>query len=899
MTTPQQITQITIVKQVLSGDSVIVWGQPKNGPPAEKTISLSNIIAPKLGRRPSPKGEETKDEPFAWEAREFLRKKLVGQEVMVKYDKGNERNNRVYGCIYLGKDPNTAENLMNSLVSEGLATVRDNARQVPELAQLIELEEAAKAAKKGRWSPNAHEHVRNPKKIDNPRQFFEKYERKPIKAIIEHVRDGSTVRATLLPDYYNISLMISGIRCPTIKLDPDGNQNPADDVPFFKEARYFVECRLLQRDVEIVLESVANTNFVGSIIHPKGNIAEILLKEGLARCVDWSMASVHGGPEKLRASERLAKDHKLRLWKDWSPCTTNSLMTVKEKEFTGTVTEIVNADALMVELPDGTSKKIFLASIRPPRLPEDKTVEDRQKKAFRPLYDIPWMFEAREFLRKHLIGKRVNVKVDYVLPASNNFPQKVCCTVETNTGTNVAETMVSKGYATVVRYRQDDDQRSSHYDELLAAEVKAAKSMRGVHAKKDVPTHRVQEVIGDVAKAKQFLPYLTRARRTEALVEFVASGSRLRLYVPKETCIITFLLGGISCPRGARPNPGGVGTIEAEAFADEALNFTKKKVLQREVEIIVETMDKAGNYIGWLWIDGANLSVLLVEAGLAKVYVTSDHSDHYRALTEAEESARKAKLKLWKDYTEEKVEDDKAAEEDKVKERKENLLDVVVVEVTPELHFYAQRVDQGDTLTDLTNKMRAEIAASPPLAGSYTPKKGELCAAKYVDDQWYRARVEKVAGRDVMVMYIDYGNKATIPIANTAPLPSCFASEKPFAQEYALAFVRLPTDEDYREEAVQELRFLSSNGEVTLRLNEEYRVSGLTHVTLRNLDGEDIGRNMVAEGRVFFSKRREIRFKELMEDYKTAEADARRGHKNMWEYGDVTEDDAKEFGLSR
>jgi len=51
----------------------------------------------------------------------------------------------------------------------------------------------------------------------------------------------------------------------------------------------------------------------------------------------------------------------------------------------------------------------------------------------------------------------------------------------------------------------------------------------------------------DVAKAKQFLPFLQRAGKTEALVEFVASGSRLRLYIPKETCLITLLLSGIYC----------------------------------------------------------------------------------------------------------------------------------------------------------------------------------------------------------------------------------------------------------------------------------------------------------------------------------------------------------------
>lgn len=42
--------------------------------------------------------------------------------------------------------------------------------------------------------------------------FVDKMGQKPIKAVIEHVRDGSTVHAFLLPDFYRITLMISGIR---------------------------------------------------------------------------------------------------------------------------------------------------------------------------------------------------------------------------------------------------------------------------------------------------------------------------------------------------------------------------------------------------------------------------------------------------------------------------------------------------------------------------------------------------------------------------------------------------------------------------------------------------------------------------------------------------------------
>lgn len=41
-----------------------------------------------------------------------------------------------------------------------------------------------------------------------------------------------------------------------------------------------------------------------SFLRQNGNITELLLKEGFARCVDWSMAVYTQGAEKLRAAER-------------------------------------------------------------------------------------------------------------------------------------------------------------------------------------------------------------------------------------------------------------------------------------------------------------------------------------------------------------------------------------------------------------------------------------------------------------------------------------------------------------------------------------------------------------------------------------------------------------------
>lgn len=90
---------------------------------------------------------------------------------------------------------------------------------------------------------------------------------------------------------------------------------------------------------------------------------------------------------------------------------------------------------------------------------------------------------------------QVNVKIDYVKPPSDGFPERTCATV-TISGVNVAEALISKGFATVLRHRQDDDQRSSCYDELLSAETRAAKNAKGLHSKNDRPIHRVADLSG-------------------------------------------------------------------------------------------------------------------------------------------------------------------------------------------------------------------------------------------------------------------------------------------------------------------------------------------------------------------------------------------------------------------
>lgn len=141
------------------------------------------------------------------------------------------------------------------------------------------------------------------------------------------------------------------------------------------------------------------------------------------------------------------------------------------------------------------------------------------------------------------------------------------------------------------------------------------------------------------------------------------------------------------------------------------------------------------------------------------------------------------------------METEKVEEENKVVERKINYHEVVVSEITEDLHFYAQNVDQRNLYEGLIARLRHELTENPPLPGAYNPRRGDMAAAKFTeDDQWYRVKIEKVSGPNVNVFYIDYGNRETLNVTRVAALPPGFSSDRPFASEYMLACVKLPQD---------------------------------------------------------------------------------------------------------
>lgn len=877
-----------VVKAVPAGDSLVVLqmtSKPEQGPPTEREIVLSNLKAPRLGRR-GPADKTTQDEPFAWQSREFLRKKAIGKQVtFVVENKGP--GSKEYGHVFLLAQQKAPENLAKTIVSEGWAEVRANSRDRPEVEDLVKAEESAKKDGKGLHKADVptEQQVR-PQPSNNNAELFNATKGTPQQGIVEQVITGSTLRVLLLPSFHEIKLLLSGVEAP---------QTPRDDqvpAPFSREAKFLTEHYLLHRDVQVLIEGADQSNFYGTVTYNGRNIGEELLKSGLAKFVDWSAARTTYA-DRLRAAERFAKEKKLRLWATYVEPAKLSRAEEKAKprvgkEFLGKVVDIQSITAFAVVDAQGNEVKINLSSIRPrfsgppprgaQREPRDEKTEAREK---------AFLVEAKEFLRRRLIGQRVRCVLDYTRasePRDSPVPGRAVAPAGDRgfytaylDKQNIAVALVENGYADAV-YHKAGEPRAKDFEEILAAEASAKKSSKKFDSESAVP--HINDLSLDVAKSRQFLPFLKRAGRLRGVVEYEFSGSRFKVFVPKESCLITLALAGVRVAR------------QGEPFAAEAKKFAREQVHQHDIEFEVFAQDKGGNFIGNLYLNKRSLATSLLENGLAQIQrVSLADTGLATEYTIAEDAAKKGRKNVWKDY-------DEAAEEAKrlkrLEEReaqmkpKQELVDVIVTEIVDATTFYVQVVGpEAEQLEDLMKALSLQ-----PSQGPHSPAVGELVSAQFSeDDAWYRAKVVSVKNGEATVFYVDYGNSETLPTSRVRPLPSELPKLAHQAHQAQLAYVRPPTlNEDYGPEAAEYLKELVWGK--TVVANIEYRDDNKLYLSLGEREtGVHVNGALVKAGLAKVEKLRGKHLQPVLDKLREEEDVARKAHLGIYAYGDPGSDD--------
>lgn len=986
------------VKAVISGDCLLVMGNVKSGPPPEKQITLSSLMAPKLARR------DTRDEPFAWESREFLRKKCIGKEVIFKVDYVVPSINREFGSVFLGET-----NLALAVVAEGWAKVRQGGGggggaggESPYLAELLNLEEQARNQGLGLWNkePGAAEAaVRDlpPSGVGQDSGFdvaglLESSKGTPLPAIIEHVRDGSTVRVLLLPDFQFVQVYVAGIQAPSMgrrpmgggdadKAKPEANgaaeaangeapaaseapaggaggapsaaqrlalstaaqsQAESQPEPCAREAKHFTEVRCLNRDVRVVLEGIDGkfNNLIGSVFFPEGDaatdLAPLLVTQGLAKVVDWSASMLEpAAKQKLKAAELEAKRQRLRIWANYVPPQSNSV-AIRNDNFTGRVVEVVSGDCIVVAddaAPAGApeaERRVNLSSIRARKIGNPKREEKPE----------PFAREAKEFLRSRLVGQQVSVSMEYtrklppqegaasgaegrnmefgtvILPSGYNKKEDAGEAGDAKGPMNVAVALVVRGLATVIRHR-DFEERSNHYDDLLAAEGKAAKAKKGVHSQKEPPAAHLNDLSTQAAthKAKAFLPFLQKVRRLPAIVDYVLSGHRFKLIIPKEMIAVAFALAGVRCPGRGEP------------YSEEAIAFMRRRILQHDVEVEVETVDKTGTFIGSLWCKQQNAGVALLDAGLAKLHPTfsPERTADGPQLIAAEQRAKAARLKVWADYKEEEAAPAQPLESGAGGAGgRQEVMQVTVTEVLGGGRLYVVPA-AGDKMAQIDAALKGlQLSDKPMPPGTFLPQKGDLVASLFsADNTWARARV--VSGpkqgttggnAEYEVYYVDFGNQEWVPLKRLRPLEAGTpaASGEGIAQLCSLAHMKVPElSDDFGEEAAQALADLVSNRTLVCRVEDrdtsgggKARAQGQGTRLIVTLVNPETSTSVNAEmlraglGRLEKGSRRDSKEKSAaLASLKEHQDEAKKERLCIWQYGDVDSDDEDDIGRSK
>lgn len=874
------------VKSVLSGDTVILHNI--NNPKQERTLSLAFVSAPRLKREG--------DEPFAFESRDYLRRLLVGKvvrfQVLYKIPTGA---NREYGLIVL---PNRIL-LPETAVAEGWLKLRDDAgrkEDSEEAAQLLErlqaVEAHARADSKGLWAEKSSR-INVVSELSDAQKWVDQHKGRDIDAIVEKVLSGDRliVRFLVSPtEHVQTMVLLAGVRAPATKrTNPsDGKEQPAE--AYGDEAQQFVEARLLQRSAVVsVLGTTPNGQIVADVKHPtQGSITPFLLKAGLAKCTDHHTTLLGQQMGVLRQAEKAARDSRVGLYQGHVAPRANAA-----GESEAVVSRVQSADTIFVRNKAGVERRINLSSVRQPKPTDPK--------------QSPWVPEAKEFLRKKLIGKHVKFHVDGKRPATEGYDEREMATV-TLQNKNVGLMLVESGMATVIRHRQDDTDRSPIYDDLLLAEQLAQDEQKGLWSPKAPSAKQYVDYSESLEKAKRQLTLLSRQRKVPAIVDFVKSGSRFTVLVPRENAKLTFVLSGIRAPRSARNDQD-----KGEPFGKEAHEFANRRCQQRDVEIDVEDCDKVGGFIGTLYINRENFAKTLVEEGLASVHAYSaEKAGNANELFAAEQKAKDARKGLWHDYDpsqDEDVEEPAAATQtsngDAAVSRRKDYRDVIIthVEETGRLKF--QEIGSGTSaLTSLMSAFSKFHLNPANSAGVPNPKAGEFVAAKFTaDDQWYRARIRRNdrEAKKAEVVYVDFGNSETIPWSRLRPLSQTeFLPSKlqPQAKEAQLSFVQLPQNPEYLADAVHFISQETADRQLVANVDQADK-DGTLWVTLfdpkSSKSGADsVNADVIDEGLAMVPKKLkawERSAGDVLAALKKKQDVAKEERRGQWEYGDLTEDD--------
>lgn len=647
------------------------------------------------------------------------------------------------------------------------------------------------------------------------------------------------------------------------------------------------------------------------------------------------------------------------------PRTSSSAPTAPAKrvEFFGQVTDIINAGTIQVlEFKDGQKgsihgdeHRVIFSSVQAAKLiPREKLKKESDVSK----QEIVAAYEARSFLRKRLIGQKVRVVQDYFRDANKdlNIPERAFYSVY-HEKKNIGLELVANGWATVSDHKESDA-RSPDYQDLILAESKAKARHLGIFAKqgvnmpafndltdrdalqKEAKAEKKKEkkdesaapssdeaateaaaatpaAAADAAKSardsldalqvsrlNQFLPHV-QGSRLPAVVERVFSGTRFKVWVDKMQCMLPITL---ACVRSEKmeATPGSVPPVysSVRGVGNLAYNTVRSMIYLRDVEILVDSVDRSGAFNAIVYLNGKDITNQLVSEGLVKLLHAPAKRTKviaYEELRKLEDSAKSSRRGVWVNYDEAEEERRiqavraKRAEESGLVERKGKTeqFSAQITEIIDCTLFYYRKVDESSqqVFGRITDDLQ-QVGGSATLDAANL-KEGQIVAAQFASDNtWYRAKIAKSESNDqYLVYYIDYGNSEVVSRSNLRTLPAnCEVKDLAAqAQEATLAYIKCPSiGEDHGPEAADYLKDLVWDKPVIVSVI--HSENGVAQVALGDPAEEiDVNGELIRAG---FARVVRTRFRNpIVSTMRDLEDKARSARLGIWQYGDIIDSD--------
>ena len=788
-----------LVKGVLSGDTIIISGKlPKGGGlPEEFQMTLTGVLAPKIGN-----STKLNDEPFSYESREFLRKKVIGKVVLYKVD--YTHNERKFGHIKLDNKIINTEILKNGFAKISfLPKGHENIQKSELWTSLQEAEKEGKEKKRGIYGDSSEneKHIRKLHNLADSEEDKAKIDEaidknKEIDAIIEYVFNCAFV-SVYIPEWGCFAKV--NLRFVSI---PSNTKDPL----LYKKGKAYCERNCLGKDVKLkIFDFDENKNLICDIIilDKNQNLAELILKEGYSK----SFTGGNKNPKVYnlqdinlaRAAESEAKSKRLGVWHDAVITEKKSIKKEDLEDLSDAKCIMVNSgDSLTVLNKKKDEVRIFLSNLKAPALARFNTEEENK----------PWAFQSREFARKNLVGKNLKCELDYIHTISGegkgpkgkpgNRTMKfytVYYQNEKNETECINIQLLKNGLANLTNYKIEEGNPSKEFDSMLKAEQEAKNKKVGLFSPKTPPLCTYSDLISSgKTKKREFVNFLNGLEHQNCVVDFCFSASKFKLRIDAKQVLIPFGLIGVKSFTNDKNN-----SSLFQKYFKISHDFVVNTILQRDGICDIINADKMGNYFGNFIFDGKNFGTLLIEKGLA---VYSERSGdigknkYMNEMKEAEKKAKEKKIGLWEDEGVAKLLKGDSSEEDPSEKKFVEVNKDIKIRITDEidLHkFYCNFLPNKtlDKIEEILNEYDEGERKSESL--SLPIKNGTLCAAKFPDDQrFYRAIVksQKKDKKEFEVEFIDYGNIEKVSLNDLIKLDGEISSLPPQAMFCELAYLK-------------------------------------------------------------------------------------------------------------